>query len=128
MQTRIYKLYYACSSAVNAAAYATIQAPGVLVSAYAFYRINSATPNAFQVVEVSFANSSQINTNDTLGQIAEFGAGVFLTTSGALNQCGLQQVSDLRVPVRMGDRIYINTTISGTISIGWTVFLSVAQS
>lgn len=64
-------------------------------------------------VELSFNSTSQVTTNDANGVLAQMHCVTSLTTSGALMAtCTVAIPTD--IPVKSGDRIYINVVESGT--------------
>lgn len=112
---RVLKLYSAATSTTNAAA--NIQFPrrgrivGVKWSLYA----NVTTTAGSAIYELSFGNSGQQTTNDTVGPIDHAVVGMLVGAAGAARN-DLNQFTPMNVPVNAGDRIYLNVLITGTVS------------
>lgn len=77
-------------------------------------------------VELSTMASSQLGSNDTPNTIDEFRNTTNLTTSGAFNG-GRSKQSVLDYPIAAGERLYLNTTTSGTVSQITTCFVDVDE-
>ena len=113
---KVYKLNHAVTSTTAAAAVVTIARKGRIVGILNNSRMQASgvTAGSYET-EVSFANSNQVITNDTVGPIASFVNGSEATTSG-MRQVGVTTWVPCNIGVNAGDRIYLNVYVSGTVA------------
>lgn len=109
---KVYKLYHASAATTNAAASITFARKGTIRAiAFAVLVTSGAGGYTNIVNEVSFANTSQITTNDTIGPIAACEAMAITSGTGVANQ-----TVPCSIGVQAGDRIYVNATCGANIS------------
>lgn len=119
---RTYKLYAASSG--NNVANVTIVRSGRIRSLRWAVCMDTVTDNHNVIAEISTQSVSQAGTNDTLGSIDEIrqwhnNAAAGSSTSGI----NVQRMVDY--PVAAGERLYLNTTFTGTVYL--TCFIDVAD-
>lgn len=120
---RVYKLYGSFTASTNALASITVAKTGKIRHVKWSATLDAVTDNAKATTELSFFPTSFIGANDTAGPIDQIAAQANFATSG-LNFAGInQQTQDLDIPVGMGEKLYLNTVVSGTVGQDVTCFV-----
>lgn len=127
MQTRVYKLYANVSADTNAASQLVFQRPGLITAIFAALLLNGTADNDLGQMEISFASTRQLTTNDTIGPIFQVGVLQNLTTSGVFHGQVNQGISGLAIPVDQGVRAYLHTEITGTVNLDCAAYLYVLE-
>lgn len=125
-KVRTYKLTAALTATANNAANVLIARSGRIRCVRWETAFDGPADNAQCNSEISTMASSQLNTNDTPNVIDEFRNTTNLTTSGAFNG-GRSKQSVLDYPVAAGERVYLNCTVTGTVSQQTTIFLDIDE-
>lgn len=122
---RIYKLYAALS---NAAALCSINIARNGKIQGLKWQLNGVckTDAAQALVECSFQAASFINVNDTAGPIDQVGLSGNFVTSG-MDSKQVNQYTPMNLPVQLGEKLYLNCVIAGTISGTVTCFIYVEE-
>lgn len=128
LATRVYKLYASVSTDTNAAASIRIQAPGIITAILFSGLVNSVNDDSDYRGELSFANVSSANNNDSIGPIADVRGLVNILTSGAYLGQVNQFVGGLQIPVDSGTLLYVNFDITGTITVSLAIYVYVLQN
>jgi hypothetical protein len=89
-------------------------------------RCDSITDNSTFVAELSLQPVSQIGTNNTIGPIDELTAAVNFVTSG-LMLAALNNTRECALPVSVGENLFINASIAGTITFTGSVFIDIEE-
>lgn len=122
----IYKLYALATSDTDAAASIDIQLDGFIV-AYAV-EVNAVGADALNdggQVEVSFASTNGLSSNDTKSSFAHaYAQQGFLTTGGSMVRAN-STLSGLAIAVAAGERIYMHIELTGTVTVQGLVYLYV---
>ena len=127
MRTSVYKLYASVSVDTNAAATVEIRRDGVIFLLSENFHLQSASGTAWAVVEVSAANVIQDTVNDINNVLDEVRLSFLFTTSGGANP-HVNKAVECMMPVRAGDRIYLNANVNGTVTVAGSVFIHVRES
>lgn len=120
---KVYKLAHQATASTNAAASVTIARRGTLTGIGFCVFLNSGAAVSSMANEVSFGNTQQVATNDTIGPLACVQHALAASTVGST-----QQHVPCNIAVNAGDRIYLNTLVTGTIAASYIqVFLYVNE-
>lgn len=111
-KTKTYKLYGTAAASTNALASLIIQRDGYIHALAGSLSFSSSTNGHYAFVELSFTNTAQTVTNDTVGPIFELDAWVASGAAGTLQGTKEKTISGLAIPVKAGDRLYLNTNQS----------------
>lgn len=112
---KVYKLAHQATATTNSAATVTIARKGTLVGIVWAVFVNAGAASSSLANELSFSNTGQVATNDTIGPIGAAHVGCATSTVNSLN------VGEAcRISVNAGDRIYLNTLVTGTIAASYT--------
>lgn len=110
MRTKVYKLYANTATSSNAAASIIVQRDGYIHAIAGNMAADNTADGSSFLAELSTQSVSQATTNDTLGvlfALREYhnsgAAGTFLSGKSS-------SVSGLAIPVKAGDRLYLNTS------------------
>lgn len=121
MRTTIYKLYANFTSSQNGLASLTIPRGGRITAITGRLRVVGPANAAQVLAELSFLPTAQATVNDARGVLAEVGYSFAMTTSGASPTDEHVVLTGIAIPVNVGDRLYVNTTVSGSVSSGTSV-------
>jgi len=112
MKTRTYKLYGASTTSANALASVIIQRDGYISAIHGSIVMDAVADAHYIYAELSFVNVSQVATNDTLGPIFELREYLDVAANGATVSGQNSGISGIAIPVKAGDRLYLNITSS----------------
>lgn len=116
MITKVRKLYASGTSTTNAAAQIDILRDGIIHGLLFSVRMATTTDGSSARWELSFASTSQLATNDTVGPIASVALTYEIATSGGMDLAKVVPITGLAIPVRSGDRLYIHSLVTGTLT------------
>jgi len=110
MPVRTYRLYGgSITASTAAAAYLDIKRPGDIVgSEFVITPTGAPTTGDYVRTEVSFASNYQPTTNDAQSLVAIGGMAGTLTTSGGGWTPTRQVGPQTKIPVKLGDRLYLH--------------------
>ena len=122
----IYKMYANISATANSVATIDIQNDGYINAiAWSVKPLNMDALNDAIEMEVSFMSSATFAVNDARGSIDMcVMSQQFLTDGGGVAAIN-QRMSNLRIPVRAGERIHMHTIVDGGGSGAANLFLHV---
>lgn len=126
MKTRAYKLYAATTTATNAAASFIVQRDGFIHGFHGSMVIDATADNHYCYAEVSNQSVSQATTNDTLGPMFELREYHNVGAAGVVASGQNSGISGLSIPVKAGDRIYLNI-LSSACNGFTTIFVYIAE-
>lgn len=126
MRTRIYKLYATGTATTNALANLIIQRPALITAVSWVVAVSAGTVGNRVELELSFASTGQLATNDTIGPISGHNVSALLTTSG-VEQGSSFCHSGLAIPASQGDRLYLHCTVGGTITFVVNCYVAAAE-
>jgi len=122
---RTYKIYAAYSITANGIGSIQILRSGRIRSVRWAADINTILDNSQAVIELSFANTSQIGTSNTIGVVDELRMWANFVTSGLmLSAVHVQRILDM--PVNAGEILYLNTVVA-TAAGAVSVFLDIEE-
>lgn len=110
---RTYQLYYQFTASANDGAHIDIKQSGEIVGIdFELWNTGAPTTGDYAWAELSCASTAQ-NSNDASGLIASIASSLALTTSGAASMGRGKWVGPMSLPVKAGDRCYLNVTENG---------------
>lgn len=124
--TRAYKLTASVSADTNAAASIIIQQTGWITAILGIVRQTGTIADGDAArAELSFASTSNLGTNDSVGPIFQVENEASLVTSGMAQVATQQDITGIMIPVSSGDRLFVNIDITGTTTCTVTFYVYV---
>lgn len=124
MKTKVYKLYGTTAVNANALAQVIIQRDGYIHGILGNVTLNSGTTGHYVNAELSFQSVAQTNTNDTNGPFFEISLWVFTGAAGCVQNSRSEAISGLAIPVKAGDRLYLNVQAAASSNINAYIYVA----
>ena len=109
MSMRVYNMFYSATADVDQAVSLSFQEAGFITMVHMSLIVNAAIDNVRTKGELSFSPAYQGDVNDTVGPIAFVQSQSNFVTSGLDYNSTNVILPGLRIPVKIGNRIYLNT-------------------
>lgn len=113
-KTKVYKIYGSAAASTNSLASIIIQRDGYIHGLHASLSAISEVNGHYFNAELSFSSVSQSTTNDTIGPIFGLELRIVNASNGNFVNNRLASISGLAIPVKAGDRLYLNTAQSAS--------------